>query len=266
MLKIENISKTFYPGTANEKKALQNLSLSLDSGDFVTIIGSNGAGKSTLFNAIAGVWQTDSGEIFIDGENVTFAPETYRARLVGRIFQDPMKGTSPSLTVEENLGLAYSAGKKMFLRPAISKKDRDVFREALKGLGMGLEDRLRVPMGTLSGGQRQAVTLIMATIVTPKLLLLDEHTAALDPLTAEKVLEITKSIVESRKITTLMITHNMANSLEMGNRTILMDNGAVAIDLKGEKRKNTDVAGLLELYREVKGKQLDNDRMLLSTD
>lgn len=266
MLKINNISKTFYPGTVNEKKALDGLSLELQDGDFATIIGSNGAGKSTLFNAIAGVWTTDRGEIYIDGENVTFAPETYRAKFVGRIFQDPMKGTSPSLTIEENLALAYSGGRKGFLRSAVSKKDRETFREVLAPLDMGLEDRLKVPMGTLSGGQRQAVTLIMATIVTPKLLLLDEHTAALDPLTAEKVLAITKQIVEERKITTLMITHNMANSLELGNRTILMDNGAIAIDLKGDERKNMTVPGLLELYRQVKGKALDNDRMLLSSE
>lgn len=264
MLQIHNISKTFYPGTENEKKALKNLSLSLEKGDFVTIIGSNGAGKSTLFNAIAGVWMTDEGRILIDGEDVTFKSQTHRAHMIGRIFQDPLKGSAPSLTIEENLAIAYSTSKNGMFQKAISKKDRDFFRETLAALGMGLEDRLKTPMGTLSGGQRQAVTLLMATVITPKLLLLDEHTAALDPLTAEKVLEITRDIVRERKITTLMITHNMASSLNLGNRTVLMDDGTVAIDLKGKERENMDVSGLLKLYHEIKGQDFDNDRMLLA--
>lgn len=264
MLDIQNISKTFEPGTVNEKKALRGLSLHLDRGDFVSVIGSNGAGKSTLFNAIAGVWTTDEGRILIDGEDVTFKPEPYRSKFIGRIFQDPMKGSSPSLTIEENLAIAYSTSRAGLLGRAITGRERKVFRETLAELDMGLEDRLRTPMGTLSGGQRQAVTLLMATIVTPKILLLDEHTAALDPLTAEKVISITKKIVEERNITTLMITHNMASSLELGNRTILMDDGNIAIDLKGEERENTDVERLLELYREIKGQNFDNDRMLLS--
>ncbi|MCQ2437543.1 MAG: ATP-binding cassette domain-containing protein, partial [Clostridia bacterium] len=213
MLDVINVSKTFYPGTVNEKRALRGLNLHLDKGDFVAVIGSNGAGKSTLFNAIAGVWKTDSGRIIIDGEDMTFQPETYRSRIIGRIFQDPMKGTSPSLTIEENLAIACSASKKGLFSRAISRKDRELFCEKLSELGMQLENRLKTPIGTLSGGQRQAVTLLMATIVTPKLLLLDEHTAALDPLTAEKVLKITRDIVKERQITTLMITHNMESSL-----------------------------------------------------
>lgn len=209
MLKIDHISKTFYPGTENEKRALQDLSLTLDKGDFVTVIGSNGAGKSTLFNAIAGVWFTDAGRIYIDGEDVTFKTETYRAHMIGRIFQDPMKGTAPSLTIEENLAIAYkSSGKGMFSR-AITRKDREYFREVLSALDMGLEDRLK-PHGNPVRRPAAGHTLLMATVLTPKILLLDEHTAALDPLTAEKVLKITKDIVEERKITTLMITHNMA--------------------------------------------------------
>lgn len=264
MLDLKNVSKTFYPGTVNEKKALVNFSLHLDPGEFVTIIGSNGAGKSTLFNAIAGVWITDEGKISIDGEDVTFMNETSRARMIGRIFQDPMKGTSPSLTIEENLAIAYSIGNKNIFRSAISKKDEAFFRETLARLDMGLEDRMKVKIGTLSGGQRQAVTLLMATLVTPKVLLLDEHTAALDPLTAEKVLAITKEIVASRSITTLMITHNIASALDLGTRTLMMDSGQIAIDIKGEERANLDVDGLLKLYRETKGKALDNDRILLS--
>lgn len=264
MLDLKNVSKTFYPGTVNEKRALVNFSLHLDPGEFVTIIGSNGAGKSTLFNAIAGVWITDEGKIIIDGEDVTFQSESTRAKVIGRIFQDPMKGTSPSLTIEENLAIAYSIGSKNIFRSAISKKDEAFFRETLARLDMGLEDRMKVKIGTLSGGQRQAVTLLMATLVTPKILLLDEHTAALDPLTAEKVLEITKEIVETRKITTLMITHNIASALDLGTRTLMMDNGQIAVDIKGEERAKLDVDGLLKLYRETNGKALDNDRILLS--
>ncbi|MCC8066666.1 MAG: ATP-binding cassette domain-containing protein, partial [Clostridiales bacterium] len=239
-------------------------SLHLSPGEFVTIIGSNGAGKSTLFNAIAGVWLTDEGKITIDGQDVTFWSETKRATMIGRIFQDPMKGSSPSLTIEENLAIAYTTTKQGVMRPAISKKEQQVFRENLARLDMGLENRMKVKMGTLSGGQRQAVTLLMATLVTPKILLLDEHTAALDPLTAEKVLAITKEIVEGRKITTMMITHNIASALAMGTRTLLMDDGAVALDLQGEERASLDVDGLLKLYRQQKGQDLDNDRILLS--
>lgn len=264
MLDLKNVSKTFYPGTVNEKRALVDFSLHLDAGEFVTIIGSNGAGKSTLFNAIAGVWTTDEGKIIIDGQDVTFMGESARAKMIGRIFQDPMKGTAPSLTIEENLAIAYSIGNNNIFRSAISKKDEAFFRETLARLDMGLEDRMKVKIGTLSGGQRQAVTLLMATLVTPKILLLDEHTAALDPLTAEKVLEITKEIVETRKITTLMITHNIASALDLGTRTIMLDNGRIAIDISGKERDGLDVDGLLKLYRQTKGKALDNDRILLS--
>lgn len=263
MLKISNIHKTFETGTPNEKKVLKGLSLHLAPGDFATIIGSNGAGKSTLFNAIAGSFITDEGRIVIDGEDMTFKPETYRAKVIGRIFQDPMKGTAPSMTIEQNLAIAYSSMKKG-LRPAITRKDREVFREALARLDMGLEDRMKTKMGLLSGGQRQAVTLLMAVIVTPKILLLDEHTAALDPLTAEKVFAITKEVVAEKHITTLMITHNIASALEMGNRTLMMDDGNIVLDLSGDERAHLTVEGLLQKYRDVKGQMLDNDRILLS--
>lgn len=263
MLKLNNLHKTFEAGTVNEKQVLKGLSLHLAPSDFAAIIGSNGAGKSTLFNAIAGTFLTDEGQILLDGEDVTFKPETYRARVIGRIFQDPMKGTAPSMTIEQNLAIAYSSVRRG-LRPAITKKDRAVFRESLARLDMGLEDRMKTKMGLLSGGQRQAVTLLMAVIVTPKLLLLDEHTAALDPLTAEKVFAITKEVVAEKGITTLMITHNIASALEMGNRTIMMDDGQVVLDIYGEERSQLTVDGLLLKYRQVKGQILDNDRILLS--
>ncbi len=263
MLKLNNLHKTFEAGTVNEKQVLKGVNLHLARGDFAAIIGSNGAGKSTLFNAIAGSFLTDEGQILLDGEDVTFKPETYRARVIGRIFQDPMKGTAPSMTIEQNLAIAYSSVRRG-LRPAITKKDRDVFRETLARLDMGLEDRMKTKMGLLSGGQRQAVTLLMAVIVTPKLLLLDEHTAALDPLTAEKVFAITRQVVAEKGITTLMITHNIASALDMGNRTIMMDDGQVVLDLYGEERSQLTVEGLLLKYRQVKGQILDNDRILLS--
>ena len=264
MLKIIDLRKTFEKGTVNEKHALNGVSLELASGEFATVIGSNGAGKSTLFNAIAGVFPTDEGRVLIDGEDVTFKPETYRAHSIGRIFQDPMMGTAPNLTVEQNMALAYSASTKGPLVPAITRKEREFFRETLSRLDMGLEDRMKTRMGLLSGGQRQAVTLMMAVVVTPKLLLLDEHTAALDPLTAEKVLAITKEVVAEKHITTLMITHNISSALTLGNRTLMMDDGRIVLDLSGEERDRLDVEGLLAKYREVKGEALDNDRMLLS--
>lgn len=263
MLEIRNIHKTFEAGTVNEKQVLKGLSLHLAPGEFAAIIGSNGAGKSTLFNAIAGSFLTDEGQIIIGGEDVTFMPETKRAHFIGRIFQDPMKGTAPSMTIEQNLAIAYASVKKG-LRPAITRHDREVFREALSRLDMGLEDRMKTKMGLLSGGQRQAVTLLMAVIVTPKILLLDEHTAALDPLTAEKVFGITREVVAEKHITTLMITHNIASALAMGNRTIMMDDGNIVLNLAGEERESLSVEGLLQKYREVKGRILDNDRMLLS--
>ena len=266
MLELRHISKTFGAGTINEKKAVEDLSLTLASGDFVTIIGGNGAGKSTLFNAVAGVFYVDEGRVILDGEDMTFLPEYKRSNHLGRLFQDPLKGTAPNMTIEENLALAYlragTAPHAIFSR--ISRKDKDVFREKLALLDMGLEDRMKQPVGLLSGGQRQALTLLMATLVTPKLLLLDEHTAALDPATAEKVLELTKSIVAEKKITCLMVTHNMHQALELGNRTLMMDSGRIVFDVKGEERSRMTVDDLLEKFRENAGKNLDNDRILLS--
>ena len=252
MLTLSHISKTFNPGTVNEKKALCNLSLHLEPGDFVTIIGSNGAGKSTLFNAISGSFFTDEGSILLDGQDITFLPEYKRARSIGRLFQDPMRGSAPGMTIEENLALAAGRG------------DRERFRERLSQLEMGLEDRMKQPVGLLSGGQRQALTLLMATMNPPKLLLLDEHTAALDPATAEKVLQITKEVVSRHSITTLMVTHNMKNALELGNRTLMMDGGRIVLDVQGEERAGMTVADLLERFRAGAGKDLDNDRILLS--
>lgn len=261
MLDIKGISKTFNPGTVNEKKALDNFSLHLDSGDFVTIVGANGAGKSTLFNAICGVFLTDEGQILLDGSDITMLPEHIRSRSIGRLFQDPMSGTAPGMTIEENLFLAAGHGGWM---AGISKKDKELFREKLAELDMGLENRMTSPMGLLSGGQRQAITLIMATLNPPKLLLLDEHTAALDPATAEKVLMLTKKIVDEHKITCMMITHNMHSALDLGNRTLMMYAGSVVFDTKGAERAALTVDDLLVKFKEGVGKELDNDRMLLS--
>ena len=246
MLNIQSISKTFNPGTVNAKQALSGLSLHLDHGDFVTIIGSNGAGKSTLFNAIAGSFYVDDGFIELDGEDITYMPEHKRSLMVGRLFQDPLKGK----------------GKSPFSR--ISKKDKDAFRERLSLLNMGLEDRMTQPVGLLSGGQRQALTLLMATLITPKPLLLDEHTAALDPGTAEKVLELTKNIVAEEKITCLMITHNMNQALELGNRTLMMANGNIVLDVGGAERASMTVEDLIARFKTGAGHALDNDRILLS--
>ena len=262
MLNIQSISKTFNPGTVNAKQALSGLSLHLDHGDFVTIIGSNGAGKSTLFNAIAGSFYVDDGFIELDGEDITDLSITDRAN---RVFQDPLKGTAPGMTIEENLALAYlrtAKGKSPFSR--ISKKDKDAFRERLSLLNMGLENRMTQPVGLLSGGQRQALTLLMATLITPKLLLLDEHTAALDPGTAEKVLELTKNIVAEEKITCLMITHNMNQALELGNRTLMMANGNIVLDVGGAERASMTVEDLIARFKTGAGHALDNDRILLS--
>ena len=261
MLTLSHISKTFNPGTVNEKKALTDISLHLDAGDFATIIGANGAGKSTLFNAIGGSFLADSGTIVLDGEDITFKPEYRRARCIGRLFQDPMSGSAPGMTIEENLALASGHGGWL---SHLGNADRELFREKLAQLGMGLEDRLRQPVGLLSGGQRQALTLMMATIVPPKLLLLDEHTAALDPGTAEKVLELTKKIVAENKLTCLMITHNMQSALELGNRTLMMDSGRIILDVGGGERSSLTVNDLLERFKAGVGKALDNDRMLLS--
>ena len=265
MLVVKNISKTFNPGTVNEKKALTDLSLHLAKGDFVTIVGSNGAGKSTLFNAVAGSFYLDSGSVTLAGRDITFMPEYRRSRVIGRLFQDPLRGTAPHMTIEENLSLAYlrtSRGAAPFSR--ISKKDRELFRERLALLDMGLEDRMGQPVGLLSGGQRQALTLLMATIVPPELLLLDEHTAALDPATAEKVLELTRSIVAEHGITCLMVTHNMHQALELGNRTLMMAGGRIVLDVSGAERAGMTVQDLLERFRAGTGTELDNDRILLS--
>ena len=266
MLELQNLHKTFNPGTVNEKVALNGVSLTMEAGDFATIVGSNGAGKSTLFNAITGGFIADEGSITLGSEDITFAPEYQRSKVIGHLFQDPLKGTAPNMTIEENLALAYlragTAPHAIFSR--ISRKDKEIFREKLALLNMGLEDRMKQPVGLLSGGQRQALTLLMATLVTPKLLLLDEHTAALDPATAEKVLELTKSIVAEKKITCLMVTHNMHQALELGNRTLMMDAGRIVFDVKGEARGKMTVDDLLEKFRENAGKALDNDRILLS--
>ena len=262
MLKLENIHLTFNPGTVNEKKALEGLNLQLDKGDFVTILGSNGAGKSTLFNTIAGTYRPDQGKVFLDGKDITSLPDYKRSKDIGRLFQDPLKGTAPNMTIEENLALAYlRANHATSPFSMISKKDRAEFREKLSMLGLGLEDRMNQPVGLLSGGQRQALTLLMATLVTPKILLLDEHTAALDPGTAEVVLELTKKIVAENNITCLMITHNLASSLALGNRTIMMADGRIVLDIGGQEREGLTVDDLLTRFR-TQG--LDNDRIMLS--
>ncbi len=262
MLNVKNISKTFNPGTVNEKKALTDLSLHLDQGDFVTILGSNGAGKSTLFNAIAGSFVVDSGSITLDGVDITNQPDYKRSKVIGRMFQDPLRGTAPNMTIEENLALAYmraSHGTSPF--SMVSKADRKEFRERLAQLDLGLEDRMNHPVGLLSGGQRQALTLLMATLVTPKLLLLDEHTAALDPATAEKVLALTERIVRENSITCLMITHNIPSALALGNRTIMMNNGSIVMELAGEERAAMTTEKLLQAFHQ---QGMSNDRILFS--
>ena len=261
MLNISNISITFNSGTTDAKKALSDLSIKVNDGDFITVIGANGAGKSTLFNAIAGDFITDTGSIVLDGEDITLTPSHKRAKVIGRLFQDPMRGSAPGMSIEENLALA--AGKGGWLSK-INKKDKEEFRQRLSLLNMGLEDRMQQPVGLLSGGQRQALTLMMATYTPPKLLLLDEHTAALDPSTAEKVLELTTKIVEENHLTCLMITHNMQSALDLGNRTVMMDKGTVIFDVEGEERAKLGVSDLLEQFKLSAGKALDNDRMLLT--
>ncbi len=267
MLQIDEISKTFNIGTVNEKTALHHLSLALQDGDFATIVGSNGAGKSTLFNAIAGSFYVDEGSIILDGKDITFVKEHVRSHSIGRLFQDPLMGTAPHMTIEENLSVAYlraNTGRHAYFS-RISKKEKEYFREQLELLGMGLENRMSNPVGLLSGGQRQTLTLLMATIVTPRLLLLDEHTAALDPATAAKVLALTKKIVEERSITCLMVTHNMNQALELGNRTLMMDRGSIVLDISGQERENMTVEDLLGEFEKRAGSSLDNDRILLST-
>ena len=264
MLEIKNIYKTFNAGTVNEKRALNGLSLNLEDGDFVTVIGGNGAGKSTMLNAIAGVWPVDEGQIIIDGIDVTKLSEHKRAKYLGRVFQDPMTGTAATMGIEENLALAQRRGQARTLKIGITKKEREEYKELLKILGLGLENRLTSKVGLLSGGQRQALTLLMATLKKPKLLLLDEHTAALDPGTAEKVLNLTKRIVEEHQLTCLMITHNMQSALDLGNRILMMDSGDIVLDIHEEEKKGLTVEGLLEKFKTGAGKMLDNDRILLS--
>ena len=263
MLELRNICKTFNPGTVNEKVALNGLSLRLEEGEFVTVIGGNGAGKSTMLNAVAGTFPLDGGQILIDGVDVTRLPEHRRARYIGRVFQDPMMGTAPTMQIEENLALAARRGKRRTLRPGITKKERAEYAERLKILDLGLEDRMTTKVGLLSGGQRQALTLLMASLVKPKLLLLDEHTAALDPKTAAKVLEATEKIVTRDRLTTLMITHNMKDAITHGDRLIMMKDGQIIFDISGEEKKKLTVEDLLDKFK-VAGEDDLSDKMILS--
>ena len=265
MLQLNDLHKTFNPGTVNEKVALNGVSLHMEAGDFATIVGSNGAGKSTLFNAITGGFIADEGSILLGGQDITFEPEHQRSKVIGHLFQDPLKGTAPNMTIEENLAVAYLRSPekhKSFRR--VTRRDRDFFRDALAQLDMGLEDRMNTPVGLLSGGQRQALTLLMATMVPPQLLLLDEHTAALDPATAEKVLDLTRRVVAESHITCLMVTHNMHQALELGNRTLMMADGHIVLDVAGSERAGMGVDDLIARFKAGAGHELDNDRILLS--
>lgn len=264
MLKIQKVSKTFNSGTVNEKKALKEIDLHLNDGDFVTIIGGNGAGKSTMLNMIAGVYPIDCGYIHLDNKNISLFKEHERARMIGRVFQDPMMGTAADMEIQENLAMANRRGKKRGLRWGVTKEEKKVFYEELKRLGLGLEERMSNKVGLLSGGQRQALTLLMATLQKPKLLLLDEHTAALDPRTAKKVLELTEEIVNEQKLTALMVTHNMQDAIEIGNRLIMMHEGRIIYDVQGEEKKNLKVEDLLKKFEEASGDKFANDRMMLN--
>lgn len=264
MLKITNLRKTFNAGTVNEKVALDGLNLTLNDGDFVTVIGGNGAGKSTMLNAVAGVWKPDYGTVEIDGVNVTNMPEHKRAAFLGRVFQDPMKGTAPDMEIAENLSIASRRGVRRKLVRGVRKRDREEYKELLATLELGLEDRLSCKVGLLSGGQRQAVTLLMATLRRPKLLLLDEHTAALDPKTAAKVLEITNKLVTENNLTTLMITHNMHDAIAYGNRLIMMHEGHIVVDVSGEEKKQLTVSQLLSLFEQASGSAMVDDKVMLS--
>ena len=264
MLEIQNIHKTFNPGTINEKVALNGVNLNLNPGDFVTIIGGNGAGKSTTLNAIAGVWSVDEGKIIIDGVDITKRSEHKRALYLGRVFQDPMTGTAATMSIEENMAIAARRGERRGLGWGITKKERERYKEALKELDLGLEDRLSSKVGLLSGGQRQAITLLMASLKKPKLLLLDEHTAALDPKTAAKVLAISDKIIQEHQLTAMMVTHNMKDAIAHGNRLIMMHEGKIIYDVAGEEKKNLKVADLLAKFEEVSGGEFANDRMMLS--
>ena len=263
MLEIKNIHKTFNKGTINEKKALDGVNLNLNPGDFVTIIGGNGAGKSTTLNAVAGTWLVDEGNIVIDGVDITRLPEHKRAVYLGRVFQDPMTGTASTMSIEENMAIAARRGQRRGLRWGISRKEREEFKKKLGALGLGLEERISTKVGLLSGGQRQAVTLLMAAIKKPKLLLLDEHTAALDPKTAKKVLEISDKIIEESQLTAMMVTHNMKDAIAHGNRLIMMHEGRIIYDVSGEEKRQLHVSDLLKKFEEVSGGELDNDRMML---
>ncbi len=264
MLKLEHLYKTFNPGTINQKVALSDLSLHLNPGDFVTVIGGNGAGKSTMLNAIAGVWAVDSGRIILDGQDVTALPEHKRANFIGRVFQDPMMGTAPNMQLEENLALAMRRGQRRGLGWGVTKAEREVYREKLKTLNLGLEDRMTVKVGLLSGGQRQALTLLMASLQKPKLLLLDEHTAALDPATAAKVLDLSDRIVAENQLTALMITHNMTDAIKHGNRLIMMNEGQIILDISGEEKKQLTKQMLMDKFAELAGTQVESDQVLLS--
>ncbi|MBR2991145.1 MAG: ATP-binding cassette domain-containing protein [Solobacterium sp.] len=264
MLRISGLSKTFNIGTVNEKTALQDISLDVKDGDFITIVGSNGAGKSTLFNAIAGDFLPDQGKIILDGTNITFTPSHKRAKYIGRLFQDPLRGTAPHMTIEENLALAYLRAGHSGIFSRITKADEEAFKDQLRQLDLGLEERLHSPVGTLSGGQRQALTLLMATIVPPRILLMDEHTAALDPQAAGKIMTLSDRIIKEHRITCLMITHNLEQALTYGNRTLMMAEGRIVLDLEEEQRKSLSVDDLLHLFRQKEGRALDNDRILLS--
>ena len=263
MLELIDVRKTFNPGTINEKRALIDLSLHLKPGDFVTVIGGNGAGKSTMLNAIAGVWPIDSGSIRIDGADITRLSEHRRAYLLGRVFQDPMNGTAATMQIEENLALAARRGQRRTLKIGITRQERAAYRDKLAALGLGLEDRMTAKVGLLSGGQRQALTLLMATLRKPKLLLLDEHTAALDPRTAAKVLELSKQIVEENHLMTLMVTHNMRDAIQYGNRLIMMNEGRVILDIAGEEKKRLTVEMLMDAFAKASGEAFANDRILL---
>ena len=264
MLKLDNIHKTFNPGTINEKIALNGVNLTLNEGDFVTVIGGNGAGKSTTLNAIAGVWPIDSGKIYIGGDDVTKLSEHKRAKYLGRVFQDPMTGTATTMSIEENMAIAARRGEKRGLSWGITHQERDTYREMLKALDLGLEDRLTSKVGLLSGGQRQAITLLMASIKKPKLLLLDEHTAALDPKTAAKVLEISDKIIAENHLTAMMVTHNMKDAIVHGNRLIMMHEGKVILNISGEEKKKLTVEDLLHQFEKVSGEEFANDKSLLS--
>ena len=264
MLKVTGVYKTFNPGTINEKKALNGVDLSLAPGDFVTVIGGNGAGKSTIMNMIAGVYPIDEGQIILDGQDISRLPEYKRAKLLGRVFQDPMMGTAAGMEIQENMALAYRRGKPRGLSWGITKAEKKLFREALRTLDLGLEDRMTSKVGLLSGGQRQALTLLMATLQRPQLLLLDEHTAALDPRTAKKVLDLTEELVSRDNLTTLMVTHNMKDAIHVGNRLIMMHEGRIIYDVSGEEKKNLQVKDLLAKFEQVSGGEFANDRMLLA--